>query len=247
MKLLRVPLIRFVLALTPAFAQAEALVLTNRKTRRYAVSPLVLAVVLVIHFAAGALGGAEQNPAEQQWETLFDGQSLTNWKATNFGGEGRVYVADGQLILERGVMLTGITWAGGTLPRTNYEIALEAMRLEGNDFFCGLTFPVGDSYCSLIVGGWGGTVVGLSSLDGIDASENDTSRTMTFATGRWYDIRVQVTESKIQAWIDQEEVVNVPIQGREISIRVEVGPSIPLGIATWKTKAALRNLRLRKG
>lgn len=247
MKLLRVPLIRFVLALTPACAQAEALVLTNRKTRCSAVSPLVLAVVFVINFAAGALGGAQQNPAEQQWETLFDGRSLTNWKATNFGGEGRVYAADGQLILERGVTLTGVTWTGGTLPKISYEIALQAMKVEGNDFFCGLTFPVGDSYCSLIVGGWGGTVVGLSSLDGIDASENDTSRTMTFDTGRWYDIRVKVTASKIQAWIDNKEVVSVSIEGREVSIRPEMGPSVPLGIATWKTKAALRNLRMRRG
>jgi len=70
--------------------------------------------------------------------------------------------------------LTGITWTG-EFPKSGYEIRFEAARLEGNDFFAGITFPVKDSFCSWINGGWGGTVVGLSSLDGDDASENDTS------------------------------------------------------------------------
>jgi hypothetical protein len=33
---------------------------------------------------------------------------------------------------------------------------------------------------------------------------------------------------------------------RKISIRIEVEPSRPLGIASWSTKAALRNIRIRK-
>ena len=32
----------------------------------------------------------------------------------------------------------------------------------------------------------------------------------------------------------------------KISIRMEVRPCVPLGISTWKTGAALRNLRFRK-
>ena len=51
--------------------------------------------------------------------------------------------------------MTGITWTN-EMPRMGYEISLEAMRVEGSDFFCGLTFPVGKDYLSLIVGGWGG-------------------------------------------------------------------------------------------
>ena len=37
----------------------------------------------------------------------------------------------------------------------DYELRLEAKRVEGGDFFCGLTFPVGKEYCTLILGGWG--------------------------------------------------------------------------------------------
>ena len=48
------------------------------------------------------------------------------------------------------------------IPKINYEVALDAMRVSGSDFFCGLTVPVNDSFCSLIVGGWGGGLGGVS-------------------------------------------------------------------------------------
>ena len=56
-------------------------------------------------------------------------------------------VKDGQILLHFGSEMTGITWTG-ELPRIDYEIKLEAMRVDGTDFFCGLTFPVGDPPCS---------------------------------------------------------------------------------------------------
>lgn len=179
------------------------------------------------------------------WRPLFDGESLSGWKITNFGGEGDVYVKDGTIVLEMGEPMTGITWQGDWLPRLNYEIELEAMRVDGGDFFCGLTFPVGDSPCTLIVGGWGGSVVGLSSLDGFDASENETSTYMSFKNGRWYHIRLRVEGARIMASIDGKKIVDVDIRGREIGIRPEVELSRPLGISTWRTTAAIRNLRIR--
>jgi hypothetical protein len=179
------------------------------------------------------------------WQRLFDGKSLTGWKPTNFGGEGDVHASDSSLILEFGSSMTGVTFTGD-FPRTNYEIRLEAMRVEGNDFFCGLTFPVADSYCSWIVGGWGGGVVGLSSIDGRDASENDTTQFMKFDEGRWYLCRLRVTPQRIQAWLDEKLIIDQDIQGRKISTRSEVVLSQPLGFATWETKAALRNIEYRR-
>jgi hypothetical protein len=184
--------------------------------------------------------------ADETWQPLFDGKTLSGWKSANFGGEGKVHVRNGQIILETGVMLTGVTSTRTDLPRTNYEISLEAMKLSGTDFFCGLTFPVAADSCSLIVGGWGGGVVGLSSIDGEDASENETSQGMDFATRRWYRIRVRVSSEKIQAWIDDKNVVDLPIKDRQISIRPEVELSRPLGIAAWITEAALRDIKIRR-
>jgi 3-keto-disaccharide hydrolase len=185
-----------------------------------------------------------QSTQPLDWRSLFDGRTLGQWKPTNFGGEGEVHVRDGEIVLERGNDLTGITWTGD-IARMDYEIELEAKRVSGGDFFCGLTFPVGDSYCSFIVGGWAGAVVGLSSLDGHDASENETTRVRNFEQNRWYKIRVRVTADRIQAWIDEETFADVKTTGRKISIRPEVQDSRPLGIASWRTTAALRSIRMR--
>jgi hypothetical protein len=178
------------------------------------------------------------------WSSMFDGKSLRGWKETDFAGKGAVTVEDGKLLLGMGYM-TGVTWTGD-IPRMNYEVELEAMRVEGSDFFCGLTFPVGPDPCSLIVGGWGGGVVGISSLDGQDAANNETAQYLNFEKGRWYKVRLRVIPDKIQAWIDDEKIVDVETTGRKLSIRTEVELSLPLGISTWSTTGALKNIRMRK-
>jgi hypothetical protein len=185
-------------------------------------------------------------PAAAGWKPLFDGRTLTGWQPTDFAGRGEVVVTNGEIHLETGFM-TGVTWTNAAeLPRSNYEISLEAMRVDGSDFFCGLTFPVGKDPCSFIVGGWGGGVVGLSSLDGEDASQNETTKYLSFKNGQWFQIRVRVTDAKIEAWIDTEKMVDVILADKSISIRPEVEASKPLGIASWNTSAALRRIRIRR-
>ena len=192
---------------------------------------------------------ADSSPSEldSEWESLFDGRTLGDWQATEFLLPGTVSIQDGNIILGRGDGLTGITWTGEErLPRYNYEIALEARRLRGTDFFCGLTFPVGDEHVTFIVGGWGGTVVGISNIDRLDASENETTTHMTFETERWYAISVRVSDNRIQAWIDDVPAVDIDTTNRQLDVRPDVFVSRPLGIAAWNTTAALRNLRLRR-
>ena len=132
------------------------------------------------------------------------------------------------------------------LPQINYEVEVDAMRVDGFDFFCGLTFPVRDDHCSLIIGGWSGGVCGLSCLDWLDASENETTTYKPFETGRWYHVRLRVQSERIQAWIDDEPLVDVDTTGKKISVRSEVLPSRPFGFASWRTTAALRNIRIRE-
>jgi len=177
---------------------------------------------------------------------LFDGKTLNGWKVTNFGGEGEVLVEDGRIVMEMGFSLTGITNQSKDLPTTNYEIQLEACRLDGVDFFCTLTFPVKDSHASLVVGGWAGAVVGISCIDDKDASQNETTKYVGFKSDQWYRIRVRVLDKRIQAWIDDKQLVDVNIDGRKLSTRPEVDLSRPLGIAAWETRSALRNISLRK-
>jgi hypothetical protein len=176
--------------------------------------------------------------------SLFDGRALGQWKITDFGGQGKVYVKDGSIFLEMGNDMTGVTWAGPVV-RMNYEITLETMRVVGSDFFCGLTFPVDTNSCSLILGGWGGEVCGLSNLDYYDAYNNETTQMVSFETGKWYRVRLRVTPGKIEAWLDDEKLVDAVTTGRVIDIRPEVDLSQPLGISTWQTAGAIRNIRLR--
>ena len=176
--------------------------------------------------------------------SLFDGKSLGQWAVTDFGGQGDVYVKDGAIYLEMGNDMTGVNWTG-PLVRMNYEITLEAMRVSGSDFFCGLTFPVADNPCSLILGGWGGGVCGLSNIDYYDAANNETTKFISFEDNKWYRVRLRVTPDRIQAWLDDEELVNIETTGRKIDIRAEVDLSQPLGIATWQTAGAIRNIRMK--
>ena len=97
-----------------------------------------------------------------------------------------------------------------------------------------------------MLGGWGGSLVGLSSLDGMDASENDTSTVWQFEQGRYYRFRLRVTDDRISGWIDDEWAVDVSLQYRTVGLRFgEIELSRPLGIASWSTTGAVRNIEFR--
>jgi hypothetical protein len=177
--------------------------------------------------------------------SLFDGKTLDGWKITEYGTQGPISVSDGKIVLNYGDGCTGITWEK-EFPKVNYEVNLEAQKTSGNDFFCGITFPVNDEFCSLIVGGWGGPVVGLSCIDGDDAAHNSTKILKKFDKNVWYKIKVNVTNEKIMAWIDGEKLVDFAYKGHRLSLRAEVQLSKPFGLFTWETTGEIRNIRLEK-
>jgi hypothetical protein len=184
-------------------------------------------------------------PRPDPWRKLFDGKTLDGWKVTDFAGAGEVEVLDGSIFLGMGAMLTGIVHTN-PLPNIDYEVTLKAMRIDGSDFFCGLTFPVKDAFCTLIAGGWGGGLVGLSSLDTYDASENETTTFRSFEKNRWYNFRLRVTQARIEAWLDEDPLIDVSIVDRKVSLRPgDIEMSVPFGISAWQTRAALRDIRLR--
>ena len=178
--------------------------------------------------------------------SLFDGKQLGQWeviKKNDFEKHGKVAIKNGVIVLPVGQPATGIRWKG-PFPRNHYEVSLEARRTKGNDFFCGLTFPFNDSYSSLIIGGWGGGVVGLSNIDNMAAVENETTGYLDVKENRWYQVRLRVTPKRIQAWIDQEEIFDMETEGHKFSIWWEQEPVRPFGIASWYTAAEVRNIRI---
>jgi len=177
--------------------------------------------------------------------SLFDGETLDGWKITEYGTQGPVTVSDGKIVLNYGDGCTGITWEKD-FPKVNYEVTLEAQKTVGNDFFCGITFPVNDEFCSLIIGGWGGPVVGLSCIDGNDAAHNSTQILKKFDKNVWYKIKLHVTGEKITAWIDDEKLVDFSYPGHRLNVRAEVQLSKPFGLFTWETTGELKNIRMEK-
>lgn len=178
------------------------------------------------------------------WRSMFDGKTLKGWKVPQFGGEGEVKVEKGVIVLEMGDPMTGIVWTG-ELPKVNYEFRMEARRTMGIDFFATTTFPYVDDPCSLVVGGWAGSVVGLSCVDWYDASDNLTTKFMAFKDKQWYRIRIRVTKQRIEAWIDDEKTVDQVTKGHKFSIRDEVDLCKPFGVCTWCTEGQLRKLEIR--
>lgn len=195
--------------------------------------------------AADSAAPAAKSKSAEGWLPLFPAEGLEDWELTDFGSQGEVK-RDGELVvLEKGNPLTGINYKR-KFPKDGYEIEFSANRLEGNDFMCGLTFPVADEFCSFIGGGWGGGVVGLSSVDGYDAAENATSMYRSFDNNQWYKFRLRVDAKHITGWIDDKEVLQQERDGHKFSTRIEVYASRPLGLCAFSSKVALRDLRWRK-
>ncbi len=181
-----------------------------------------------------------QSGDQKSWKALKG-----KWEPCQFGGDGEVEIGADLIKFGFGDPLTGIRWEGDVL-KENFEIELEARRTEGFDFFCGLTFPVGENNVTFVLGGWGGGVVGISSVDGYDASENDTTDFRNFDNEDWYKVRVRVDPFKIRCWINDKIACTQYRKGHEFDIRYEMDPCVPLGVAAFQCKAEYRGARVRQ-
>jgi hypothetical protein len=179
----------------------------------------------------------------QEERVLFNGVSLDGWEVIDYAGHAEISLADSCVIIGAGREITGIRWAGD-FPKTNYEVALDAKRVLGSDFFLGMTFPVKESFMTLVLGGWGGSVTGLSSIDGYDAADNNTGSSYNFIQDHWYKVRLRVTDESILAWIDKDCIVDFIIGDYFLSLRWEMESSVPFGLTTYATVGAMKNVRL---
>lgn len=196
-------------------------------------------------FALLCAAAALAQPGVAEWKPLFDGKSLGQWKEAAFERRPAVQIDEGAIVLTAGQPLTGVTWTG-EFPKSGYELRFEAARTLGGDFFASVTFPAGGNFATWVLGGWGGDIVGISSIDGWDASDNETRSYLNFEAGRWYSFRLHVTAERIQAWIDDQRVVNVDIRGRTISMRPgDIKLSAPLGFASYNTTGKVRKIEYR--
>lgn len=192
------------------------------------------------------------NPSlPREWD-LLESPLLTHWQKSGIPDEGAVQFMAGSLSLAAGLPLTGCkftAWQSLDMPGTDYSIEYEAMRAEGEDIFGMCTFPVSShsAHATFVIGGWGGTLTGVSSIDFKDASENSTRAEQTFSNGAWHHVRIEVRPDDIRAWVNRRPVVNVSIKGRQVGLRPGyIDHCLPFGFATWNTEGRIRAVKVRR-
>jgi len=187
--------------------------------------------------------------SKREWR-LLEAPHAASWRASGMEEQGEAFVKDGEITTGIGAPMTGITftaWESLGVPRDRYLIEYEAMRAEGADFFGSITFPVRDSGLTFIMGGWGGGLTGVSSIDGLDASENMTRGNFAFENNRWYRVRIELKNENLTITIDGRPFVNVSLKGRETGLRYgEISKCLPLGFASYLTTARIRHVVVRE-
>ena len=187
---------------------------------------------------------------KREWR-LLDAPHAAAWRPAGMENEGKAFVKEGEITTGIGAPMTGITftaWESLGVPRDRYIIEYEAMRAEGADFFGSITFPVRDSGLTFIMGGWGGGLTGVSSIDDLDASENMTRGNFAFENNRWYRVRIEWQDENLRITIDERPFVNVNLKGRQTGLRYgEISKCLPLGFASYFTTGRIRRIVVREG
>ncbi len=177
---------------------------------------------------------------------LFNGKDLSGWKTADIWGNGKVEaLSNGVISCGLGKPLTGLAYTN-SFPTMSYEVKMEALRKEGSDFFVAMTIPVESNACTVVIGGWGGGLCGISSINFLDASENQYSEGVVFKNDVWYTLRVRVTPGLLEVFLnDTLYTAKVPFESSSaFTLRAgsDIDKTKPFGLATYETKALWRNL-----
>jgi hypothetical protein len=209
-----------------------------------------IALLIVMGFVLSGCCGSQK--AKTPPVELLPG-NMDQWQTINFGGEGEVYFKEGALDLDYGNPLTGVIYKGDIdellgKAKENYAITLQAQRVEGVDMFLGITFPVGtEGHVSLVLGGWAGAITGISNLDGLNASENDTTQYHNMPEGQWFKVKIMVTPEKIQCWLDDKQLVDVDrADHKEFDTHGAVVDTKPFGMFSYSTWGRVKDIKVWK-
>ncbi len=197
------------------------------------------------------LAGCGHDPPPRSW-SLLGTAFHPQWQSAGIEGSAGFKLKEDEITLDAGAPMTGVRfsgWQSSHLPLSDYALEFDAMRVRGSDFFAAVTFPVRriDTCATLVIGGWGGGLVGVSSIDGQDASENATRSAQKFETNKWYHFRLEVRDDDLRGWLDGRIIINASIKARTISLRPgDIEHCAPFGLATYGTTGSVRGLCVRQ-
>lgn len=201
---------------------------------------------LILSFVALLMTGCSENKP-QRWD-LLGAAMVPQWQALTIEGAGKPQIGPGEIVLPEGAPMTAVRfggWEAMGLPVVDYAIEYEAMRVAGQDFFGAVTFPIRSlkTCATLVNGGWGGGLVGISNIDEQSANENATRSEHRFVNGQWYRFRLEVRSEEIKGWLDGRLIINASIKARTISLRAgDIEQCAPFGLATYGTTGKVRGL-----
>lgn len=190
--------------------------------------------------------GRKPELSATRWELFSEGLG-THWKEAEIAESGGITKHEDGYTLKEGGPITGIVfpqWSAEKLPLNNYRIEYDVMRIHGADFFGTVTFPVHkiDQWVSFVFGGWGGFQVGISSVDGQDASVNTTGSSQPLENGKWYHIRIEVRDDLLEVWMNDRPLVRLVTTGRLLHLRTgDMDKCTPFGFASYGTEAQIKN------
>ena len=207
------------------------------------VAGLIIMTLGLAEIPTNAIGDDPAQPGSAI--SLFDGRTLNGWKVVAGSKAGKVSVEGDSLALGLGSPMTAVTSTRTDLPTLDYALTFEAKRTEGNDFFAAATFPVGSSFVTLVNGGWGGSVTGLSLINGASASENETNHFVKYRNDVWYAFEVQVTARAIRCRVDSADIFVFDHEGAQLKTRIETRANEPLGFASYRSSGLIRKVQVR--
>jgi len=176
----------------------------------------------IYHSCNGGLWG------DLVWNRSFEQNELGQW------------TIEGDQIAQEG-MGTNVRLTFGDVGWTDYEYTLEAKKTGGQEGFLILFRMKNEKdfyWCNL--GGWGNErhalERGLSSANRWGpVGPQPRGR---IESKRWYSIRIRCEGARFQVWLDDDQVIDYTDDRRaHLSGKV--------GIGTWATQAAFRNLKVR--
>ncbi len=215
------------LALPAAARSGEALVhlTVNTASPSHVVNPEVYGHFFehIYHSANGGLWG------ELVWNRSFE---------LSHSGIGDWSSANGEII--QSSLITDVNFVFGDRSWEDYELTLQALKERGAEGFLVLFRARDeDSFYWLNLGGWGNTRHAVEKeieggRRGIGRGHNGV-----IETGRWYDVRIRCEGNQLQAWLDEEQIID---------LRDEDNPHLKgmIGLGTWGTHARYRNLKVKK-
>jgi alpha-L-arabinofuranosidase len=183
----------------------------------------------------------EGDDSETRWTNLRGGIGLGAWTSTVEYKDVRVEV-DGSTLLRDDFSIGTAQWTQkkdtwnvvdgalrnsntvtealattGDTTWTDYVLSVKARKLAGTEGFL-ISFLVnGENRCLWNIGGWGNSVDFLAQYRNGMRVDLGTWRQCSIETGRWYDIRIEVKNRRVQCYLDGQLRRDEPLRPRVVS------------------------------